>query len=84
MSISIRAGRYMLKTECGKCGRSFGSPDKALAHSIKQHRIRASKPPTGKPIFKVEWTRKGTISDEIMLGMEMGETWDARTPENMA
>lgn len=84
MSVLIRKGKYMLKTECGKDGKTFSGPQRALDHLQKQHRTKRFVAPTGQPLFKVEWTRKGVIADEIMLGMEMGETWDARTPENMA
>lgn len=83
MSVSIRQGKYMLRTGCGKCKAVFSSVDRAMNHMATQHRAKKFVPPVGDPLFKVRWNRKGMIAEQIMLGMEMGEQWDAVTPENI-
>lgn len=82
MGVSVRNGKYMLKTACGKCKAAFSSVDRAMNHMATQHRARKFVPPVGDPLFKVRWNRKGMIQEQILLGMEMGETWDAKPPAN--
>jgi hypothetical protein len=81
MSISIRNGKYMLRTGCGHCKAEFTSPARAQSHLQKQHRPKRFVAPSGEPLFSVRWTRKGLIEREIPLNMSMGEEWGSRGPD---
>lgn len=80
MSVPTRKGKYMLRTACGHCKAVFSSIDRANNHLQKQHREKRFLAPVGDPLIKVKWSRKGIIEQEIMLGMEMGESWGSRVP----
>jgi len=81
MAVSIRQGKYMLRTQCGKCSASFTSPQRALKHLDKQHRNKKFVAPIGESLFKVKWTRKGLIDGQIPLGIEMGDSWGSKGPD---